>query len=92
MGLQWVKEHPAKWDADKQRIIGLNHGAESLLQIREKDALRASLESVFGGDAPEVFEAIDTGQPQKMLTTTGRFLHLQVTPISTNKATARQRR
>jgi diguanylate cyclase (GGDEF)-like protein len=77
---------------DKKRIIGLNHGAESLLAINESDALRASLESVFGGDAPEVFEALETGKPQKMLTTTGRYLHLQVTPISTNKAATRSGR
>ena len=77
---------------DKQRIIGLNHTAEALLDIREKDALRASLDSVFGQDAQEVYRALDTGEPQKMLTTTGRFLHLQVTPISTNKAAARSGR
>ena len=74
---------------DNQKIIGLNHGAEAMLNISEQKALRASLESVFGEDVPEVYEALDTGKPQKMLTTTGRFLHLQVTPISTNKAVAR---
>ncbi len=71
---------------DQRRIIGLNRGAEELLDVAEGDALRASLESVFGDDAPEVYEALNTGKPQKMLTTTGRFLHLQVTPIATNKA------
>jgi len=74
---------------DNQKIIGLNHGAEEMLNIKEQTALRASLESVFGEDVPEVYEALDTGKPQKMLTTTGRFLHLQVTPIATNKAVAR---
>lgn len=74
---------------DNQKIIGLNHGAEAMLNISEQKALRESLESVFGEDVPEVYEALDTGEPQKMLTTTGRFLHLQVTPISTNKAASR---
>ena len=74
---------------DRERIIGLNHGAETLLDVREQDALRTSLEEVFGADAAEVHAALDTGQPQKMLTTSGRFLHLQVTPIATNKAAAR---
>ncbi len=74
---------------DQQRIIGLNHGAEELLNVSEHDALRESLESVFGSDAREVYLALESGKPQKMLTNTGRFLHLQVTPISTNKAVAR---
>lgn len=72
---------------DQQRIIGLNHGAEALLDISEHDALRRSLESVFGEGVPEVYRALESGEPQKMLTNTGRFLHVQVTPISTNKAT-----
>jgi len=74
---------------DQRRIIGLNHGAEALLNISEHDALRESLEAVFGEDVPEVYAALNTGEPQKMLTNTGRFLHLQVTPISTNKSLAR---
>lgn len=74
---------------DQQRIIGLNRGAEALLDISEQDALRTSLDEMFGVDAPEVHAALDTGDPQKMLTNSGRFLHLQVTPIATNKAAAR---
>lgn len=74
---------------DQKRIIGLNHGAESLLNVSEHTALRESLESVFGSDVPEVYEALSTGKPQKMMTATGRYLHLQVTPISPNKALAR---
>lgn len=77
---------------DQQRIIGLNHGAEALLDVKECDALRKSLDKVFGKDAAEVHAALDTGLPQKMLTNSGRFLHLQVTPISTNKAAARSGR
>lgn len=71
---------------DQRRIIGLNYGAEMLLNLSEADALRASLESVFGADAEEVYLALDTGMPQKMLTSSGRFLHLQVSPIATNQA------
>jgi diguanylate cyclase (GGDEF)-like protein len=74
---------------DEERIIGLNHGAEALLNMNENDALRESLESVFGADAMEVHTAIETGEPQKMLTDSGRFLHVQVTPIVTNSAAAR---
>jgi diguanylate cyclase (GGDEF)-like protein len=77
---------------DQQRIIGLNHGAEAMLDITEHHALRASLESVFGADVPEVYEALETGKPQKMMTATGRFLHLQVTSISPNKNLARSGR
>jgi diguanylate cyclase (GGDEF)-like protein len=36
-----------------------------------------------------VHVALDTGEPQKMLTHSGRFLHVQATPIATNNAAAR---
>ena len=74
---------------DQQRIIGLNHGAEAMLNLSEHSALRAPLKSVFGDEVPEVYEALETGQPQKMMTASGRFLHLQVTPISPNEALSR---
>ena len=63
---------------DQGRIIGLNHGAETLLDITETAALLEPLKTVFGEDAPEVFEALESGEPQKMMTATGRFLHVQV--------------
>ena len=69
---------------DEERIIGLNHGAEALLRLKESEAVRESLDHVFGDDAMEVHMALDTGEPQKMLTNSGRFLHVQVTPIETN--------
>lgn len=74
---------------DKLRVIGLNHGAEALLNITEQKALRESLASLFGDDVPEVYKALETGEPQKIMTRTGRFLHLQVTSISPNKALSR---
>ena len=74
---------------DQERIIGLNHGAELMLNVKESDALRESLDTVFGEEVPEIHEALTTGEPQKMLTNTGRFLHLQVSPIAVNKAAAR---
>lgn len=77
---------------DQQRIVGLNYGAEALLNISEHDALRKTLESVFGEGVPEVYEALESGEPQKMLTNTGRFLHIQVTPISINKTAKRSGR
>ena len=67
------------------RVIGLNHTAESMLSVQEADALRTPLESLFGDDAPEVFEALESGEPQKMMTATGRFLHIQVSPITSNR-------
>jgi len=74
---------------DEGRIIGLNRGAEVLLNIRERDALRTTLESVFGDSLPEVHEALDSGKPQRMMTSTGRFLHIQVSSIKGPKPTAR---
>jgi len=74
---------------DQERIIGLNHGAELMLNVVEADALRESLDSVFGEEVPEIHEALNTGKPQKMLTNTGRFLHLQVSPITANNNAAR---
>lgn len=73
---------------DRQRIIGLNACAQQLLDTNEGDALRAPLESVFGDGSTCVFEAINTGKPQKMLTNTGRFLHVQVSPIDANNRAA----
>ena len=74
---------------DEERIIGLNHGAEQLLNMGESDALRLTLDNVFGDEAMEVHVALDTGEPQKMLTHSGRFLHVQVTPISRNNTVSR---
>jgi diguanylate cyclase (GGDEF)-like protein len=74
---------------DQERIIGLNHGAELMLNVAEADALRKSLDSVFGEEVPEIHEALNTGEPQKMMTNTGRFLHLQVSPITANNNAAR---
>ena len=74
---------------DQCRVIGLNHGAEDMLSINESEALREPLQRLFGGDSPEVFEVLDTGVPQKMMTTTGRFLHVQVSPIETSRSSAR---
>ncbi len=67
------------------RIIGLNHTAETMLSVKEKQALRVPLEELFGDDSPEVFDALNSGEPQKMLTSTGRFLHVQVSPIASSR-------
>jgi diguanylate cyclase (GGDEF)-like protein/PAS domain S-box-containing protein len=71
------------------RVIGLNNTAESMLAINEAEALRTPLESLFGDDTPEVFQVLDTGEPQKMMTTTGRFLHVQASPIESSRASNR---
>lgn len=73
----------------RQRVIGMNQGAEKLLRVTEAEALRASLNSLFGPDVPEVYRALETGCPQKMLTSTGRFLHLQSSQLA-NGATGGQ--
>lgn len=66
---------------DQGRIIGLNHGAERLLEISETGALMEPLNLVLGNDAEEVYEALETGEPRKMMTNTGRYLHIQVSPM-----------
>ena len=67
---------------EQGRIIGLNHGAESLLEINETSALLQPLNNFFGEEAPEVSEALQSGKPKKMMTNTGRFLHVQASPMS----------
>ncbi|MGB5492740.1 MAG: diguanylate cyclase [Woeseiaceae bacterium] len=74
---------------DQCRVIGLNHGAENMLSIAESAALREPLETLFGDDSPEVFEALQSGMPQKMMTATGRFLHIKASRIDTSRSSAR---
>ena len=66
---------------DNQRIIGLNNRAIALLEMRESDAMKKPLEAVFGQGSTCVFDALQSGQPQKMLTDSGRFLHVQVSSL-----------
>mgnify|MGYP001819714672 FL=1 len=68
---------------EQGRIIGLNHGAESMLDITETSALLQPLNNFFGEEAPEVEEALESGKPKKMMTNTGRFLHVQASPMAT---------
>jgi len=74
---------------DQLRIIGINHGAEYLLDMKEDDALRAPLDAVFGDGSTCVFDALESGEPQKMMTDTGRYLHVQVSPINATGSSAR---
>jgi diguanylate cyclase (GGDEF)-like protein len=74
---------------DQNRVIGLNHTAESMLSVTEAEALRTPLKDLFGTGAHEVYEALDTREPQKMMTQTGRFLHVQVSEIDTSRASVR---
>jgi len=62
-------------------IIGLNHRAEALLSVSETKAMFEPLNSVICDGSTEVFEALDTGEPRKMMTQTGRFLHVQVSEM-----------
>jgi diguanylate cyclase (GGDEF)-like protein len=74
---------------DQGRIIGLNHGAENLLDITETSALLEPLSMILGEDSPEVFEALESGEPRKMMTHTGRFLHVQVSPMKSDRPSLR---
>ena len=74
---------------EQNRVIGLNHTAESMLSVTEAEALRAPLKELFGTGAHEVYEVLDTREPQKMMTQTGRFLHVQVSEIDTNRSSVR---
>ena len=74
---------------EEQRIIGLNHTAEGMLSVKEAEALRTPLKDLFGTGAHEVYKVLDTGEPHKMLTDTGRFLHVQVSHIDPERATLR---
>ena len=74
---------------EQRRVIGLNHTAEKMLAVTEAQALRTPLKELFGTGAFEVYEAIGSGQPQKMMTDTGRFLHIQVSNIDSNRASIR---
>jgi len=69
-------------------IIGLNHRAETLLAISETAAMFEPLNSVICDGSTEVFEALDTGEPRKMMTATGRFLHVQVSEMDVTDRTA----
>jgi diguanylate cyclase (GGDEF)-like protein len=71
------------------RIIGLNIGAETLLDVSETSALLEPLNEFFGEESPEVFDALESGQPKKMMTNTGRFLHVQASPMSSDNASVR---
>ncbi len=75
---------------DKGRVIGLNHQAEGLLDISETGALLEPLSTLLGQESPEVFAALETGEPQKMMTSTGRFLHVQVSSMSSTRAFLRK--
>jgi diguanylate cyclase (GGDEF)-like protein len=74
---------------DQDRIIGLNHGAERLLDVTETCALLQPLRVILGDESPEVFETLQTGEPRKMMTATGRFLHVQVSPMKSNRPSLR---
>ena len=74
---------------EQQRIIGLNHCAETMLAVSEQEALRTPLDEIFKDGATVVFEALETHKPQKMMTTTGRFLHVQVSPIQSDRSSVR---
>lgn len=74
---------------EQGRIIGLNHGAEDMLEVSEQEALRTPLDDVFKEGSTVVFEALETAKPQKFMTSTGRFLHVQVSDIESERASVR---
>ncbi len=72
------------------RIIALNHRAETLLAVTETAAMFEPLNTVICDGSTEVFEALETGEPRKMMTQTGRFLHVQVSEMDSDRATERE--
>jgi diguanylate cyclase (GGDEF)-like protein len=74
---------------EQDRIIGLNHGAEHMLDVTEHQALRTPLDKVFKEGSTVVFEALETAKPQKFMTSTGRFLHVQVSQIESDRSSVR---
>jgi diguanylate cyclase (GGDEF)-like protein len=68
-------------------IIGLNRRAEKLLAVTETSAMFEPLNTVICDGSTEVFEALDTGEPRKMMTATGRFLHVQVSEMDASDRT-----
>jgi diguanylate cyclase (GGDEF)-like protein len=75
---------------EQGRIIGMNRGAEHLLDVSETSAIMEPLSIVLGGENPEVFEALESGKPRKMMTNTGRFLHVQASRMSGDRASLRE--
>ena len=73
---------------EQHRIIGMNQGAETLLDVTEREALRSPIDAIMTEGATGIFNAMDTGEPQKMLTETGRYLHVQVSSIETHGTSA----
>jgi len=74
---------------DQNRVIGLNRTAENMLSMSEAQALRMPLKRLFGTGAYEVHEALASGEPRKMMTDTGRFLHVQVSRIESRTPAVR---
>ncbi len=74
---------------EKGRVVGLNRGAESLLSVRESGVFRQSLSTLFGDELPEVQDALESGEPRKLMTSSGRFLHVRVSAISSGDSTLR---
>lgn len=77
---------------EEGRIIGLNRRAEALLSISETSAMFEPLNAVICDGSTEVFEAMATGEPRKMMTSTGRFLHVQVSEMNANGSGERKGR
>lgn len=73
----------------RDRVIGLNHGAERMLDVEEKGALRVPLKEMFKENSTSIFAALHSGEPQKMMTSTGRFLHVKVSEIESKRGSVR---
>ena len=65
----------------QNRIVSLNRCAEMMLGLAERDALHVPLQDVFGAGSTGVFEALDTAKPTRLLTESGRYLHVQASPV-----------
>ncbi len=73
---------------DEDRVVGMNRRAESLLEISETAAMFEPLNKIINEGSTEIFQALESGEPRKMMTSTGRFLHVQVSVMESEIASA----
>jgi diguanylate cyclase (GGDEF)-like protein/PAS domain S-box-containing protein len=76
----------------EDRIIGLNHGAEDMFAVSEKEALMSTLSQLAKGNMEQIRKALVSGEPQRIVTATGRFMHLRVSPIASANSPMKQGR
>jgi diguanylate cyclase (GGDEF)-like protein len=66
---------------DRGRVLRLNREAESLLHVREAGAFRQPLTALFGDYLPGIEATLEGGDSHKLISSTGRFLQITVSPL-----------